>query len=301
MTNIVAIKGSYKASNMMSEGMRRSGDTFYSADNLSDPVIESADAFVQTNMLKPKFTIKNKLSPYEYILKSGKPFLVNESPSFRRVEKKLVYKRYGWYSYKWTDGIFGHLNSPSDRWQKFQKATGINIKDWNSPGDSIIFMGQKEGDSSLLDLYKDYDSFYDWAGEKISEIRRYSDRPIVLRPHPRNFNHGRKLAKKLKVEYKNVSISEDPIIENDFAKAYCIVTYNSLSAVEAVCDGIPTFTLDNGSMAWPIGHKDLSQIEKLNYDIDRTQWCYDIAYTQWNNKECKTGEAWAHLKPLIFK
>jgi hypothetical protein len=54
-------------------------------------------------------------------------------------------------------------------------------------------------------------------------------------------------------------------------------------------------------MIWPIAHKDISQIENLNYNIDITQWKYDVAYTQWDRMENKTGESWAHLKPLFFE
>ena len=309
MATIVGIKGSFKAVNFISESIRQGGDEFYSVDSIHDPIVKQADGFVQTNMLKPKHATPDRSGPYEYIIDSKKPFLVNESPSFRRYCKIVSHKRYGWYSYKWTDGVFGNENCPPDRWNKFQNATGIKLKDWKSPGDKILIMGQKEGDSSLMPLYENgYTCFREWVQEIVDEIRKHTDREIIIRPHPRNLRAGVKGARSIKG--KNVFVSDyithrqpqgGEGLDADLKQAYCIVTYNSLSAVESVCDGIPTFTLDNGSMAWPVGHKDLSQIENLNYNIDRTQWCNDIAYTQWDNKECKSGEAWAHLKPLIFK
>lgn len=313
MVTVVGIAGSCKAVNFISESIRQGGDVFYDVLSTNDPIVKDADAFVQTNMLKPKFATSDKSGPYEYILQSKKPFLVNESPSFRRYAQITTHKRYGWYSYKWTDGIFGNENSPPDRWNKFQKETNIQLQDWKSPGDKIIIMGQKEGDSSLMPLYENgYTCFREWVQEIVDEIRKYTDREIIVRPHPRNLRAGMKGAHAIKG--KNVTVSDNIKIgdiqdgpqggkglEADLKQAHCVITFNSLSAVESVCDGIPTFTLDNGSMAWPVGHKDLSQIENLNYNIDRTQWCYDIAYTQWNNKECKSGEAWAHLKPLVFR
>ena len=42
------------------------------------------------------------------------------------------------------------------------------------------------------------------------------------------------------------------------------------------------------------------KIEHINYEVDIQQWCNDIAYTQWNMQECRSGEAWAHLRPLVF-
>ena len=85
-----------------------------------------------------------------------------------------------------------------------------------------------------------------------------------------------------------MAISENESVLDTLHSAYCAVTYNSLSAVESITEGIPTFALNDGSMVWPVAHKDLSQIENLDYSIDLTQWKYDIAYTQWNKAERKS-------------
>lgn len=306
MIKIVGIKGAIKTVLGIDKGMSRHGDTFTLVNNINDAL--DADCFMQTNLLKPKFySDKKRASAYEYILKSNKPYLVSESPSFRKYPE---YNRLGWYSYKWSDGIFGNKNSPSDRWNKFKKETGIIIKEWNSPGDHILIMGQKEGDSSLSNLYKKHDSFYDWVEKIIKEIRKYSDRKIIIRPHPRNLRHGLDMCHDLNKKLINVQVSQNLTeggtqggegLEQDLKLSHCVITYNSLSAVEAISEGIPTFAFDDGSMIWPIAHKDLSTIENLDYNIDITQWCYDIAYTQWSRKEHTQGESWAHLKPLMFK
>lgn len=306
MIKVVGIRGSVKAVNHITEGIKKSGDSYHLA-NIGDPILDEADVFLQTNLLKPKFQTADKSSPYEYILETNKPFLVQESPNFRKYAHQ-GWQRLGWYSYKWTDGIFGNENSPPDRWNKFQKATNVQIKNWKSPGDKIIIMGQKPGDSSLTDLYDAGKNFTDWIQETVNAIRKHSDREIIIRPHPRNLRAGLKGAHSIKG--KNIKVSENLTeggsqggegLDADLKQAYCVVTYNSLSAIESVCEGIPTFALNDGSMIWPIAHKDLSQIEKLNYNIDITQWCYDIAYTQWTAEEQARGESWAHLKPLLFK
>lgn len=308
MVSIVGIKGSVKSTSALTRGFEKHGDKFVLVNNPSE--IKDVDCFIQTNLLKPKFfSDPARASAYQFILDSKKPFLVSESPVFR---KYPAWTRLGWYSYKWSEGIFGNKNSLPDRWKKFQKDTGITIKDWKSTGDHILIMGQKEGDSSLSELYKTYESFYDWVEQLILDIRKYSDRKIVIRPHPRNLRHGIKMSKKLEKKYGaklNVVVSSHVTeggnqggdgLDYDLKNCYCVITYNSLSAVESICNGIPTFALDNGSMIWPIAHKEIKNIENLNYNIDITQWCYDVAYTQWNRLENKTGESWSHLRPLIF-
>ena len=306
MTTIVGIKDCVKTLRSLDKGINRSGDAFKLLD-IQDAKKENCDAYMQTNLLKPKHFTANKSQGYEFILQSNKPYLVSESPSFRKYPH---YARLGWYSYKWTDGVFGNENSPSDRWNKFVADTNIKIKDWNSPGDCILIMGQKEGDSSLLKLYQTYESFYDWVDSVVKQIRLYTDRKIILRPHPRNLRYGYSCCLKIKEKYGNFEISENVSttipdqgglgLDLDLKKSHCVITYNSLSAVEAVCEGIPTFAFEDGSMIWPIAHKDLNQIENLNYSIDIKQWCYDIAYTQWTATENRKGISWQHLKPLMF-
>lgn len=294
------------------EGLSRNGDTYEHIIDFDPSIRYNADCFYQTNLLKPKFMggqrYTNQGSKYEYILNSNKPFLVSESEPFREYKGWL---RYGWSSYGWKDGNFNNDNVDSERWNKFQSKTGIKIKDWNSPGDAIVIMGQKEGDSALVRLYQQgYKSFYDWTEYVISEIRKYTDRSIIVRPHPRGASKGLKQFINNVSQYKNVSMSVNQTrggnqggigLEIDLANAYCVVTFNSLSAVEAVTRGIPVYALDYGSMVWPIAHKDFSKIENLNYDIDLQNWKNKIAYTMWNKHEVKNGDMWAHLKTVYFK
>lgn len=315
MVSVVGIKGAVKTVQAcLQKGLAKHGDSFKIIESFDEP--HTADAYIQTNLLKPKINNGWQGPMYRFIRNSGKPFLVNESASFRR---HLGWTRLGWTSYKWTEGQFGNENSPPDRWNKFQKETGIELKDWKSRGDKIIIMGQKEGDSSLLNLYKEYDSFYDWVEHIILEIQKHTDRPILLRPHPRNLSRGTKLSNKLQAKYPklDISVSEntDSLADylpnelnqckadglyQDLQSAHCVITYNSLSSIESICEGIPTYAFENGSMIWPIRQQGLENIENLNYEIDRTQWCNDIAYTQWTQKEHARGESWEHLKPIIF-
>ncbi len=308
---IASIRGSVKGVKTVVSGILAAGDEYKLVDSINDPVAREADAFLQTNQLKTKFTTEGVVGAYEQVLQSTKPFLVHESANFRTYTYSDSYTRLGWYSYLWTQGICGNDKSPADRWNKFQTATGIQIKDWHSPGDNIVIMGQKAGDSSLVDLQFNKIKFSVWVQQVIDNIRLYTDRPIVIRQHPRG-RKGRGILALVASSNINVSLSDHvspdqsrssggDSLQADLDNAYCVVTYNSLSAIEAVVRGIPVFALHHGSMAWPVSHHLLSQIENLNYTIDRTQWCNDIAYTQWNSDELASGEAWAHLKAIIYR
>jgi hypothetical protein len=173
-------------------------------------------------------------------------------------------------------------------------------------------MGQKEGDSALVPLFNQKKNFHMWVLETILEIRKYSDRTIVFRPHPRTAIKGVNFLERLLAEHKlkNVKITQNLTLggnqggvglDNDLSNAYCVVTFNSLSGIESVIKGIPVFAMDGGSMVYPIAHKDLSQIETLKYNIDLQDWKNKIAYTMWNKQEVKSGECWEHLKGVYFK
>jgi hypothetical protein len=301
------------------EGLAKLGDKYIHCDNLLDPEVAAADCFYQTNEIKPKFFTGPRAETHgnvmQYIIDSQKPYIVSESAPFR---KHPEFMRFGWWSYKWDLGNFNNDNVDNRRWQRFERLTGTKFKAWSKHGDDIVIMGQKEGDSSLKRLYAaGYKSFYFWVADIVEEIRKYSDRRIIIRPHPRNLLRGIKYSQKAlgMLHLKGVDTSDVIVstnltqggnqggegLANDLKQAHCVVTYNSLSSVEAVEEGVPVFALDGGSMAHPVAHHDLSQIENLRYDIDLTEWKNKIAYTMWNKEDVSSGECWAHLKGAYFK
>jgi hypothetical protein len=298
------------------KGLARHGDVHEVLTEEQYPPANDADCYYQTNLMKPKFSDEGRDEwlgkYYKFIKKSNKPFIVSENTIFRRYMEN--YKRFGWNSYYWDEGNFNNDNVGPERWNKFEKRTGIAFKDWHSPGDYILIMAQKEGDSSLLRLYNaGYKSFYDWVVETIAEIRKHTDRPIVIRPHPRNLSRGVMYAEHridtlTRLGYKNICISSNLEVgfggdglTVDIQNAYCTVTYNSNSAVESMEEGIPTFALDPSSPIAPVAHTDLSEIENLNYAVDLQEWKNKVAYQVWHKEEVKRGDCWEHLKPVYFK
>lgn len=294
------------------EGIRSVGDNFWTA-NANYEGLAVADCFIQFNILNPyrSYHRPRRGKSYQVILDSKKPFLVIEEGVFRQYPQ---YKRVGWWNYKRNKGNFNNDDVDNTRWKKFIEVTGLQIKDWKSPGDNILIMGQLEGDSSLIEMIESgYPTFFDWVKDQIIEIRKHTDRKIIFRPHPKSLINYVDEINILNQKYKNIELSENKVLVDynttqnggeslyqDLKNAHCVVTLNSNSAIEAACEGIPIFVLDEGSMAYDIAHNDLSQIENLRYDIDITDWCNKIAYTSWNEEEVKDGIVWNHLRPVYF-
>jgi capsule polysaccharide modification protein KpsS len=268
--------------------------------------IIEADCFLQFNIYNPYLEYKNpaRKQAYEYILSSGKPFLVFEEGAFRQFPD---YKRFGWYSYKNGLGDFNDKNVNNSRWLQFKKDTGLEIPPWSSKGENILVIGQLEGDSALIELYDaGYKSFLEYLVEKIYEIRKHTDRHIIVRPHPVDISGFNSILTNLP-DVMNVSISNNfssggsslsggAGLQKDLDKAHCVITYNSNTGVEAVCQGIPIFALSTTSSIYDIAHTAFEDIERLNYNIDITNWCNKIVYSVWNPTEVASGEMWTHFK-----
>lgn len=288
-------------------GVRRHKDKYLCTKY--DPHKEyNTDCFVQFNIYNPYLTYnrQDKADAYKYVLNTHLPFLVCEEGAMRQLPD---YKRWGWTSYKNGIGNFNNSNVDNSRWLKIQKENNLNFSDWKSPGDNILIMGQLEGDSALIEMYNaGYKTFDDYIIDQIKQIRNYTDRPIVVRPHPLGATTLYKEEKLINDIYKNISISKNynstttlnggAGLQEDFNNAYCVVTYSSNSCVEAVEKGIPTFTLSSTSSAYDIGHKCFSQIENLDYNIQINTWCSKIAYTIWNSEEIADGTMWEHLRTI---
>jgi hypothetical protein len=302
-------------------GIQKLGDEFHIKS--LDQVPSDEDCYIHIGYISNKKNIysQENYDGITFVHRSGRPYLVFEFSPFRQFADR--YWKVGWTHYNHVDGDFNATPNDNSRWKKFSQDTGLVIKDWHSPGDSILIIGQLEYDSALNRMYAaGYETFYDWAFDTVDNIRRHTDRPIVIRPHPRNFVEKCKNPNvPFSMEdvharcqlYKNVSISSnlsfvnyyktknggDGLIE-DLKNSHCVVTYSSSAAVEAVCMGIPIFSFDPGAPAYDISHHDLSQIENLDYDISIDTWCNTIACSVWSAEEIKNGDCWAHLKPVFF-
>lgn len=169
---------------------------------------------------------------------------------------------------------FRNKNSPYDRVEKL----GIIMGEWRS-GDHIVICGQVPWDASV-----DFSDHIDWLEKTARAIFLKTDRNIIFRPHPL-----------CKLNPITGTVYSTRSLENDLRNAHCCITFNSNSGVEAVIDGVPTFTFDEGSMAYGVTSHSLDDIE-TPLRPDRTQWLANLCYAQWTAEEMRNGETWDHLR-----
>lgn len=121
----------------------------------------------------------------------------------------------------------------------------------------------------------------DWMRDTVTELKRYTDREIVIRE--KRVRTERQLA--------------DTIWEALADDVYCLVTYNSIAAVEALIMGKPIFALGPNA-AHHFARNDLSLIEdpiRPDDDEVRRFFCH-LAYGQFTKAELLDGTAWSILR-----
>jgi hypothetical protein len=189
-------------------------------------------------------------------------------------------------------GDFLNENMPGQRYKTFKKLFNFTEKDpiTNKDG-SILFLLQSEKGWQ----YNDSIPFWQYARNKVEEIRKITDRPIILRAHP---NPDRERPNKIAEGFKDVTIeyadrSRREVLDS-IRGSFAVVTHSSSAAVESIVEGIPTFALDERCIAYKACEQDLTlleSIDKVNWD-KRQQQLYNWAYTTWHLNEWKDAGIW---------
>lgn len=154
-----------------------------------------------------------------------------------------------------------------------------------SRGEYILINGQIASDASVKAI-----GFNKWLQETHSSIAKITDRKVYYRPHP------------LDVE-PFIPDGLDVIdgnLQDAMGNAHCVVTLNSNSAVDATVAGIPSITMDKGSMAYKVTKHQISDIINCKV-LHRNNWLREMSYCQWTINEMRSGQAWNHLRGFYEK
>lgn len=163
------------------------------------------------------------------------------------------------------------------------KKLGLTLRDWNTKGKYILICGQHD----KSEQWKGQPSISEWLIATVREIRKYSDLPVVFRPHPRC--SVRIADKKLNITLQKPMKSPGSYDDFDmrFNGAHCVISWSSNPGIHAVLNGVPAF-VGPSSLAYPVGNSDYSKIESP-LKPDRTQWLNDYAHTEHTLDEIRQG------------
>jgi hypothetical protein len=191
-----------------------------------------------------------------------------------------------------TTGVYFDTAPDSARWHKLSAAMGLVIKPWRTSGNHILLCTQRNGGWSMQGH-----TVVDWVHEATAQIRKYSNRPIVVRAHP-----GDKNAKTyLSIPGVDWTLSTNKLFAADLVNAHAVVTYNSSPGVAAALEGVPVFVTDpvpTNSQAYSVANTTLADIE-LPRIFERELWVAKLAMSHWSLDELRSGEAWHHFKQFV--
>ena len=203
------------------------------------------------------------------------------------------------YSY---DGIFPstgeYCNSSPDpaRWELIKSKLNIELKPKKKNGNYILLCCQRDGGWSMAGV-----GVVPWIVRCIASIRKYSERPIMIRFHPGDkqvLQHKQTL---VRTRLPNILFSHSPNILDDFKTAHAVVSHNSSPGVVAAIEGIPVFLTDpTNSQANEVAHHDMSSLETPE-EFDRERWIQKMAQMHWTLDELKDGTVWNHLRRWAIK
>jgi hypothetical protein len=202
------------------------------------------------------------------------------------------YLRYSFNGVFPNKGIYCDTDIDPTRWNQISKDLGIKLLSKKQKGKNILICAQRFGGWSMGSL-----DIVVWIENVIAAVRQHSDRPILIRPHPKD-NNSINYLKRIKLN-STVKISLNKTLEEDLAKTWCVINHNSSSIVGAIISGYPAFVTDPmKSQCKEVSNNDFSKIESP-VEFDRERWLQRISMFHWKFSELDDGSCWRHMRSYI--
>lgn len=180
-----------------------------------------------------------------------------------------------------ANGYYGHTeNLDWDRPRKLGISLAINL----NQNPKIVIAAQHARSLQTVGLV----SIEGWVVQQVEQLRTVTDRPIVVRPHPRSPLNWSGLVHLP----KDVVIEQPARVANTYDSynlafdCHAMVNHNSGPGIQAALAGTRP-VVDTSSLAYPVSIQ-LQDLEKP-YKIDRDQWLVEICHTEYTLKEIKQG------------
>ena len=189
---------------------------------------------------------------------------------------------------------FANQEFDDKRWPLFKHV----LKPWNPSGELIVICGQHDASEQWRGMPK----MTNWIEQQISEIRKYTTRPILVRPHPRNqisFGESKFKNVKIRMPKRDHRTYDDTDFRATLERTWAVVNHSSNPAMEAVIRGIPVFVSES-SLCHDVGNISLAEINTPAMP-NRQNWANRLAYTEWFQDEIAQGIPWQRIKKRLME
>ena len=215
-----------------------------------------------------------------------------DASCFKYLDQSGTYLRYSLGGPFYDRAEYANRNSDPTKWQEIQHNLNIKIKPAQSRDGYILVGMQRDGGFSMKALNP-----LNWLENKIHEIRKYTNREIVVRPHPGKFDMKEFAPFQNKQNVQIIDPTESTLLEN-LQGTHSSVFFNSSASVAAVLEGVPVFVDDASAVTWSVAHHTVSQIESSRA-FEREQWLWNLASAHWSDEDARAGRIWKKFLPYL--
>ena len=221
---------------------------------------------------------------YEHYRSQGKPVIV--------VEIGALYRGHTWkiaVNNITADGYYGHTeNLDWDRPRKL--GVSLAVTAFHRP--EILIAAQHQHSLQVQDL----PSVEAWIYKQILRIKQFTDRPIIVRPHPRSVLNAKLLPSDVVFETPHPLTNTYDSFDMHF-DCHAVVNYNSGPGIQAAISGTRPI-VDRTSLAYPVSvsYAELDQ----PYLMDRDRWLTEICHTEYTLNEIQRGLWYQRILPALL-
>lgn len=205
---------------------------------------------------------------YHHCLEKKRTFFNLDTGYFGNIKRKEII-RVSINNFQNSNPI---VNRPSDRWDR------LNISVTSlSRGSSIVVVPP---DLKKLNTLRQ-GTEEEWINETVSNIKKYTDRPIRIRYRPGS-----------RRDRMTTYTFFDYITDN----TWCVVGHSSNALVEAAMADIPVISLGHSAVKSLYNYKmeDIEQIKVADKNLKQS-WLNHLSYCQFTLEELRSGMAWELL------
>jgi hypothetical protein len=213
---------------------------------------------------------------------------------YKNKENPKKYLRYSFNCVFPKTGIYCNDNPGEENWNNIKRDYNMDLKPWRTNGSHILITLQRPLGWSMRGF-----NLMKWLENTFREIRKYSDRPIIIRWHPGDWKSYPVYESLLKQYNATISPQERHITE-DLVNCWALVCHNSTPSSVASIEGIPAFITDDPGycQAGDIANLDFSKLETPIMP-DRLEWIKKLSQCHWSFDDTRSGRCWSHMRNYV--
>lgn len=200
----------------------------------------------------------------QYCWETGRKFYAIDTGYFGNGKTKTVHR----VTYNALQYLGPIIDRPDDRARKF----GFKFRKF-VPGRKILICPPSE---KVMELFGQPTPEV-WVKNVMAQLKQYTDRPIEVRLKPSRTD-------RVTNQSIQAALADD---------VHCLITYNSIAAIEALMEGKPAIVLGQNA-ASVIAETELSKVENPRFPTKDEMNAYmnHLAYCQFTIPELRSGYAW---------